>query len=143
MLAVALPFIIYVLAEEIHVSGIIAVVCAGLLHNSEAQRSRFSDMQQFYLGNNIFLLVQELLNNAVFLILGLNFVRIVMDEDVTFSSWIWITAGIVLYALNLLVRYLYVLLIMKRSHRSALIFSLGGVHGAVTLALVLWRQVWG
>ena len=59
-----------------------------------------------------------------------------MDEDVTFSSWIWITAGIVLYALNLLVRYLYVLLIMKRSHRSALIFSLGGVHGAVTLALV-------
>ena len=41
MLAVALPFIIYVLAEEIHVSGIIAVVCAGLLHNSEAQRSRF------------------------------------------------------------------------------------------------------
>lgn len=66
MLAVALPFIIYVLAEEIHVSGIIAVVCAGLLHNSEAQRSRFSDMQQFYLGNNIFSLVQELLNNAVF-----------------------------------------------------------------------------
>lgn len=136
MLAVALPFIIYVLAEEIHVSGIIAVVCAGLLHNSEAQRSRFSDMHQFYLGNNIFSLVQELLNNAVFLILGLNFVRIIMDEDVTFSSWIWITAGIVLYAMNLLVRYLYVLLIMKRGHHSALIFSLGGVHGAVTLALV-------
>ena len=55
----------WLLAEEIHVSGIIAVVCAGLLHNSEAQRSRFSDMQQFYLGNNIFSLVQELLNNGL------------------------------------------------------------------------------
>lgn len=136
MLAVALPFVIYILAEEIHVSGIIAVVCAGLLHNSEAQRSRFSDMHQIYLGRGVYALLQELLNNAVFIILGLNFVRIIIDKDVTFSSWIWVIAGVILYVVNLLVRYLYTLLILKRGHESALIFALGGVHGAVTLALV-------
>lgn len=136
MLAVSLPFVVYILAEEIHVSGIIAVVCAGLLHNSEAQRSRFNDMQQYYLGRNIFNLIQELLNTTVFLILGLNFIRIIKDPNVTFSSYIWITAGIILYVVNLLVRYLYCRIFLRRKNKGAWVFALGGVHGAVTLALV-------
>lgn len=36
------PLIIYFLAEEIHVSGIIAVVAAGLIHNVESERSRLT-----------------------------------------------------------------------------------------------------
>ena len=39
------PFIIYFVAEEIHVSGIIAVVAAGLLHNVESERSRLTNVQ--------------------------------------------------------------------------------------------------
>lgn len=136
MLALALPFVIYVLAEEIHVSGILAVVCAGLLHNSEAQRSRFSDTHLFYLNKGLIGLLQELLNNAVFIILGLNFMRIILDKSVTFSSWVWITAGFVLYLGNLIVRYLYAKIMLRRDRLGATVFSFGGVHGAVTLALV-------
>ena len=36
------PLIIYFLAEEFHVSGIIAVVAAGLIHNVESERSRLT-----------------------------------------------------------------------------------------------------
>ena len=45
------PLIIYFLAEEIHVSGIIAVVAAGLIHNVESERSRLTNAFIFYNSN--------------------------------------------------------------------------------------------
>src|SRR5699024_1602393 len=44
------PFVLYYLAEELHVSGIIAVVCAGLVHNAEAQRSKLLNAPQVHMG---------------------------------------------------------------------------------------------
>jgi len=90
------PLIIYFLAEEIHVSGIIAVVAAGLIHNVESERSRLTNAFIFY-------------------------------------------NGIILYLANLLIRYFYYRFSPsikgKTSNKEALIFSLGGIHGAVTFAL--------
>lgn len=53
------PLIIYFLAEEIHVSGIIAVVAAGLIHNVESERSRLTNAFIFY--NGIILYLANLL----------------------------------------------------------------------------------
>ena len=90
------PLIIYFLAEEIHVSGIIAVVAAGLIHNVESERRRLTNAFIFY-------------------------------------------NGIILYLANLLIRYFYYRFSPsikgKTSNKEALIFSLGGIHGAVTFAL--------
>ncbi|CBL50498.1 cation:proton antiporter [Lactobacillus crispatus] len=90
------PLIIYFLAEEIHVSGIIAVVAAGLIHNVESERSRLTNAFIFY-------------------------------------------NGIILYLANLLIRYFYYRFSPsikgKTSNKEALVFSLGGIHGAVTFAL--------
>lgn len=90
------PLIIYFLAEEIHVSEIIAVVAAGLIHNVESERSRLTNAFIFY-------------------------------------------NGIILYLANLLIRYFYYRFSLsikgKTSNKEALIFSLGGIHGAVTFAL--------
>lgn len=90
------PLIIYFLAEEIHVSEIIAVVAAGLIHNVESERSRLTNAFIFY-------------------------------------------NGIILYLANLLIRYFYYRFSPsikgKTSNKEALIFSLGGIHGAVTFAL--------
>lgn len=47
----------------------------------------------------------------------------------------WIIIGIVLYLANLAVRFGYGVL-TKMGVRGSLIFALGGVYGAVTLALV-------
>lgn len=46
-----------------------------------------------------------------------------------------IIIGIILYLLNLLVRFLYSKFIMKMTNYSALVFSLGDIHGAVTFTL--------
>lgn len=90
------PLIIYFLAEKIHVSEIIAVVAAGLIHNVESERSRLTNAFIFY-------------------------------------------NGIILYLANLLIRYFYYRFSPsikgKTSNKEALIFSLGGIHGAVTFAL--------
>ena len=102
------PFIIYYLAEEFHVSGIIAVVCAGLVHNAETQRSRLANAQMVY---------------------------IIKDESITYNSWIWITLGTILYLSNVIVRYIYGRIKFKMDNHAGWIFSLGGVHGAVTLSL--------
>ncbi len=101
------PFIIYYLAEEFHVSGIIAVVCTGLVHNAETQRSRLANAQMVYMGTNLVSIITELFNSIVFVILGMMLVNIIKDESITYNSWIWITLGAILYLSNVIVRYIW------------------------------------
>lgn len=49
----------------------------------------------------------------------------------------WILVGFIVYLANLLVRYIYGRLIIRYDRRESTVFSLGGIHGAVTLALAL------
>lgn len=69
------PFFIYFLAEEIHVSGIIAVVAAGLVHNMESERSRLTNAAIFYNSKQISQLLTDILNGIVFIVLGIIIVR--------------------------------------------------------------------
>ena len=71
----------------------------------------------------------------VFVILGMMLVNIIKDESITYNSWIWITLGAILYLSNVIVRYIYGRIKFKMDNRAGWIFSLGGVHGAVTLSL--------
>ncbi|WP_263862887.1 cation:proton antiporter domain-containing protein [Limosilactobacillus reuteri] len=80
LLFVSTPFFIYFIAEELEVSGIIAVVCAGLMQNSESIRSRFITPRQFHNGLVLLKLIREFLNNTVFVILGVLVVRIIRDD---------------------------------------------------------------
>ncbi|MCH3921468.1 cation:proton antiporter [Limosilactobacillus sp.] len=136
MLFIATPFVVYYLAEELHVSGIIAVVCAGLMQNSESASSRFIHPRQYHNGLVLMGMLQELLNNMVFVILGIIVSRVVYKDLVTQSySGRWLLIGLALYIVNVIVRYLYGRLVTM-TRRGSLIFALGGVRGAVTLALV-------
>lgn len=129
------PLAIYFLAEEIHVSGIIAVVCAGLIHNAEAERSRLTDPRLIHSSNALVELVAEMLNSIVFIILGVMLVRIGQDQHLLNRSWNWILVGLILYLANVVVRYAYFRLIFRHDRHTSLVFSLGGVHGTVTFAL--------
>jgi len=135
ILYIITPLVIYYLAEEIHVSGIIAVVCAGLVHNAEAQRSLLTNAPQVHQGFGLVSMITETFNSAVFVILGFMFVKIIVSEKITSNSLNWVVIGITLYVINVLIRYLYGRWKLKFVNKSAWIFSLGGVHGAVTLAL--------
>ncbi|WP_119325482.1 sodium:proton antiporter [Companilactobacillus musae] len=135
LLYIVTPLILYYLAEMIHVSGIIAVVVAGLVHNAEAQRSRLTNAPQVHLGFDLVSMITEILNSMVFVILGFMFLQIISKEKFTYNSFNWLLIGIVLYIANVLTRYIYGRLRLNFNNKSGWIFALGGVHGAVTLAL--------
>lgn len=133
------PFIIYLVAEELGVSGIIAVVVAGLVNNSEVARSRFSSPKQTHFGVEMVRFTTEVLNSYIFVVLGVNLVRIVAGRPyhhVLYDSWHWLAVGLLVYLVLIVSRYLYGrFFVADRSPKSALIFALGGVHGTVTLAM--------
>lgn len=135
MLFIITPFFIYYVAEKLGVSGIIAIVCAGLMQNSESANSRFVHPRQIHTGLILINLMSEILSNAVFVILGIMIVRILQVDLLSgHPSWSWLWWGSVLYLVNLLVRLLYGLL-TRMGVKGAVIYSLGGVRGAITLAL--------
>lgn len=129
------PFILYYCAELIHVSGIIAVVCAGLVHNAEALRSRLLNARQVHFSFDLISMITETFNSIVFIVLGFMFVKIISSEDFEKMSFKWLYIGIIVYVVSVLTRYVYGRLRLKFNNKASWIFSLGGVHGAVTLAL--------
>lgn len=131
------PVVIYAIAEHLGVSGIIAVVVAGLFHNAESQYTYLLNSRQIHMGHDLQDLISEIFNSMVFVILGLMMVRIGSSRIFNSDIWRWVLIGLIIYLANLLVRYLYSLLVMHFSQKDAGIFALGGVHGAVTLALAL------
>ncbi len=130
------PFVLYFGAEALGVSGIIAVVFAGLVHNAEGERSALANPQ---LASDIYQLIgllSDILNSVVFIVLGIMLLRTALDHSVSYNgSLIWIVIGVILYVANLLARYGYVRLIHHVPNREAWVFALGGIHGAVTFAL--------
>jgi CPA1 family monovalent cation:H+ antiporter len=135
LIYIVTPFILYYLAEMIHVSGIITVVCAGMVHNAEAQRSRLLNSRQIHFSFDLVAMITEIFNSMVFVILGFMFVSIVVEEKSMVHSLNWLLIGTVLYVVNTLIRYGYSRVRLQMTNKDAWIFSLGGVHGAVTLAL--------
>lgn len=131
------PLALYALAEHLHLSGIIAVVVAGLLHNAEAQQSLLLNSRQIHMGRDLQNLISDIFNSMVFIILGLMMVRISRNKFYNNDLLKWISVGIIVYLANLLVRYLYGRFIIRYDRRESIVFSLGGIHGAVTLALAL------
>ena len=135
VLYVITPFLLYFAAEAIHVSGIIAVVSAGLVHNAEAQRSRLVNPPQIRLGFDLISLITEIFNSMVFVILGFMFISIINDGAIMNHAGGWLMVGVTFYLLNTMTRYVYSRFRMKMLRKDALIFALAGVHGAVTLSL--------
>lgn len=135
LLYVVTPIILYYASGMIKVSGIIAVVVAGLVHNAEAQRSRLINAPQVHLGFDLVSMITEILNSMVFVVLGYIFVQISTTEKITLNSVNWLMIGVILYVISLVIRYLYARFRLGFNNKSGWIFALGGVRGAVTLAL--------
>lgn len=138
------PYVVFLGAEAVHFSGIIAVVTTGIVGTTEIKHTRLMSPRQtrWHIDLSAFLL--ELLNGAAFVSLGLLIARIFRDNwSIIGESYIWITASVVLYLGKFAVRYLYIRLVNHRSRHSALVFAVGGVHGAVNFALALSVTAYG
>lgn len=120
------PFLLYYFAEWLHVSGIIAVVVAGLVHRAEFERSRLTNVYMIYNSTQLSNFISDFLNTIVFIGLGLTIVKTsngaLLPNRIDLAIWI----GIILYIANIIVRYLYSFFVERLSNRDAWILLLEG-----------------
>ncbi|MDW8800777.1 Na+/H+ antiporter [Clostridium sp. A1-XYC3] len=153
LLQVLTPFIIFIITEELlHASGVIAVVVAGIVHSLIREQTETIIAEEQVLTENIWSIVLFVLNGIVFLLLGLN-IPSSMSETVAnpnMDNWLVIgyviAIGFVILGIRFIWSYafLYYEYALKKTKdaekpnlKTALVISLTGVRGTVTMAGVL------
>lgn len=147
------PFGIYIITEELlHASGVIAVVVAGIVHSLIKERTETRLAEEQVVTENIWSIVLFVLNGVVFLLLGLN-IPLSMSETISdpnignLKAVAYVIAiGVVILTIRFVWSYLstyYEYRLNKSkdvegpSVKMALLTSLTGVRGTVTMAGVL------
>lgn len=103
----AVPFLAYLPAEQVHASGVIAVVVAGLVTGNESAK-RFSAQDRISERIN-WRTVQFVLENGVFLFMGYELWIFVEAADSGFGVWNAVWVGLAATATLVIVRYLFVI----------------------------------
>lgn len=139
-----LPFMVYLAAEEIGVSGVIAVVVAAVELTSRADATA-ADAR---LTGSAFWEVTELLvTGLAFGLMGMNVRDAIMDDDTDHLNPVW--WGLVISVVLILVRFFWMCWLLRVNRRKGgryrapirftdvILLSWSGMRGLVTLALVL------
>lgn len=161
------PFLVYIIAETFHSSGIIAAVVAGLIHGVEKDRIAQATTKEQVTYNHTWDLLSYLLNGFVFILLGFLIPEVMINILEEPQHEIMHVIGITLFvaALVYLFRYIWVLIsypyfylpesrfskmlntgkdIAPESQidkpnrfKYAFIMTVCGVHGTISLAIAL------
>lgn len=143
------PFVAYAPAEELHASGVLAVVVAGLFLGHQRQRTQTAQARMVQQLN--WATVQFLLENSVFLLVGLQFRRILTEGLAETPGWRLLGICAAVLATVILLRVLWVAgsrlwlrpAMRLRGREPALtwqesaVVSWAGMRGVVTLAAAL------
>lgn len=126
----------YALALQLHASGPIAMVVAGLLVGNKARRSAMSDMTRQQL-DAFWELIDEILNTLLFVLIGLEVLLIPFEP-----GHLWVGAGLIvsLLAVRFITIGVPVALLRERlgfRRGSARILTWGGLRGGISVALAL------
>ena len=136
LISLAMVMGTYALAGKLHLSGPIAMVCAGLLIGERGPADAMSETTQRYLFG-FWTLIDEILNIVLFLLIGLEV--LVMRPDHTVLPVAFLAIPIVLAARLLSVAVPVTVLSVRVSFIKGTIplLTWGGVRGGISIALVL------
>jgi len=150
LLELSLPLLTFFLAEEIHVSGIIAVVVAGIFKASRFKRITLLEAQVDTVTDTIWQTVTFMLNGAVFVILGIELETIaepILKSPVYDNLRLLLTIlllTIVLFATRFVMIYGYYAYRTRRLKKKLnkymkdmLLLTFSGVKGTVSIATIL------
>ena len=151
LLQILTPFIIYIISEEVFkVSGILAVVVAGMTYSLSSKRLKASNAKLNEASENTWSVITYVINGLIFMIVGLQLPTIIQTAfyESSINTPKAVLDVLTITSALLLLRFLWVLFMYKFGEektrkqdkvnlRVALLTSLSGVRGAVTLATVL------
>ncbi|AZN40786.1 Na+/H+ antiporter [Paenibacillus albus] len=151
LIQILTPFLLYLIAEEIGVSGILAAVAGGLVHAIERDRVDSSMLRLNIVSNNTWSVLLYVLNGLVFLLLGLQIphvTSVVLRNASINNTQVFIYAALI-FLLLVVLRFVWTFIFTRNQrmfgveqkqgqempdYKMLLLTSLGGVRGAVTLA---------
>lgn len=145
ILQVLTPFFIYLIVDEfMHASGVIAVVVAGLLSNTQHNRYVAALPELRIVSERTWDLIVYTLNGIIFLILGIELPVAMRDTiaDHEVNTWQALEFVVIVYLGILVLRTLWIygymwLTVRSKgnppSWRAALLSGISGVRGAITL----------
>lgn len=145
LIQILTPFVIYLIAEEIGVSGILAVVAGGIIHAVYKDRFEPYASKLQIVSASTWSVILFVLNGLVFLMLGLQIPHVssTIIQDPAFDNFRVVTYIAVIVALLYALRFAWVYLfsLLERNDRtnrqklrSTVLTTLSGVRGTVTLA---------
>ena len=151
LLQILTPFIIYLISEEVFkVSGILAVVVAGMVYSLSLKRLKSKNAKLNAVSANTWSILVYVLNGFIFIIVGLQLPNIIKTAfyETSINTMGAIMDVLLITVALLVIRFLWVVFMYKfgggnsegedkRKFHTAFLTSLSGVRGAVTLATVL------
>ena len=150
LLELSLPLLTFFIAEEIHVSGIIAVVVAGILKASRFKKINLLEAQVDTVTETVWQTVTFMLNGSVFVILGMELEMIA--EPILKSAFynkVLLLLSVflltfLLFAIRFVMIYGFYVFRIKRLQKSLhkymkdmLLLTFSGVKGTVSIATIL------
>ena len=150
LLELSLPLMTFFFAEKIHVSGIIAVVVAGILKASRFKKINLLEAQVDTVTETVWRTVTFMLNGSVFVVLGMELEMIA--EPILrshFYNKLLLLAGIflltlLLFAIRFFMIYGFYAFRIRKLHKSLhkyvkdmLLLTFSGVKGTVSIATIL------
>jgi CPA1 family monovalent cation:H+ antiporter len=150
LLEILLPFVSFFIAEEFHVSGIIAAVVAGISQSSRFKKITLFDAKIDVVTSSFWRLIVFILNAVVFILFGLELSRIVIPtlQSPNYSNWFLISTILIGTIVLFLVRFILLAIYYKfvsiarrqpftRYLNDLLILTFSGVKGTVSIATIL------
>ena len=150
LLELSLPLMTFFIAEEIHVSGIIAVVVAGILKASRFKKITLLEAQVDTVTETVWHTVTFMLNGSVFVLLGME-LEMIAEPILTnplYNPLLLLVSVVLLTFLLFAIRfvmiygfYVWRTLRLKKSLRKymkdMLLLTFSGVKGTVSIATIL------
>ncbi|MCI9129448.1 MAG: sodium:proton exchanger [Eggerthellaceae bacterium] len=147
---ICIPFIVYLAAQAIHVSGIIAVVVAGLVNVIAPRTVSPSVSHMNIVSSNVWEVIAFTLNGIVFLLLGTQIPTAMLYSwgDASISNLTLIALVALVTFLLMGTRFIWCTIMelshtkhdkgrfTKRNLRNALIVTLCGAKGTITLSIL-------
>ncbi|MFC5650217.1 Na+/H+ antiporter [Paenibacillus solisilvae] len=147
LILILTPFLLYILAEDLGLSGILAAVAGGIVHAMEKDHARTEITELRVVSENTWSVILFVLNGLVFILLGLQIPEVMESifKDTSYNNVKAVGYVLILYVLMIVIRFVWLYLVSrvnfsrrdnreKVSFRSIVLLSVSGVRGALTLA---------